>query len=227
MAWVDPRDRMIDTVASGRSFVDIGGLYETVKERTSVAARAGAKSTTMVDIYPEGHELWGRLQQRLSDLGLGPTECVVGDAQTLTGRTWDVVHSSGVWYHLPHPMMYLERLREVADEYVILTSTIIPDRLETSAGVLEMSPGTMLLLPALDERSRAVVDAYWRESHGLEIFMPLSAYQPGDWTQFFPTWFLPTADCLEVMCKCVGFEVEENYVWPPEVFPSQTLLLKP
>ena len=50
VTWGDPRHRFIHRYAPGKSLVDAGGLE--ADEKVSVAHEAGAKSLTILDIYP-------------------------------------------------------------------------------------------------------------------------------------------------------------------------------
>ena len=49
--------------------------------------------------------------------------------------TFEMVHCSGVLYHMPNPVSTILRLRSVTERYLILSSAVVPDRIATSEGV--------------------------------------------------------------------------------------------
>jgi hypothetical protein len=220
--WTDPRDSFIARVTPGRTFVDVGGLVETVKEKVSVAAEHGATRLAMIDVRPEEDDLWRRFRERLEEKGVGSCECVSGDIQKLAVNPFDIVHSSGVLYHLPNPFLYLEKLRELAREFVILTSTIFPREIATRSGTMRVPAGSAVFLPALSEGERTIVDEYWRKK-GYDILLDQHRYTL---TDFVPTWWVPTIATLKGMCECAGFEIVEEGDWK-DYFPAHTLLLRP
>ena len=44
-----PCNPWIKQLAKDRTFVDVGGLWNTVNERVTIAAKAGAAQVTMID----------------------------------------------------------------------------------------------------------------------------------------------------------------------------------
>src|SRR5215510_5287356 len=68
----DPRDEFIAQVVAGQTFVDVGGLWNTVSEKISVAHEHGAIELTMIDIAPPEDQQWIDFANRLQQLGVDP-----------------------------------------------------------------------------------------------------------------------------------------------------------
>lgn len=208
----DPRDVYIQRVVRGKSFVDVGGLWGTVNEKVSVAHTAGAQSVAMIDVTPLGHELWQAFEKRRQALQVPEVECVSGDVQRLVESAgdfqFDVVHCSGVLYHLPDPFRLLVALRKLTREYLILTSAITATRIDSAQGVLEVPQASALFVPALYGREREIVREYWQRFVGnaaLGLTSEIATWDPDD---FGPWWWLPTAVALTALCETCGFRCE-------------------
>src|SRR5262245_21353568 len=113
---VDPRDEFIKRVVPGKSFIDIGGLSHVIHERVSIAAAAGAATITMMDVEGPQCPWWHELEQRLKDRGVTNCEFVIGDVLSTQLEPTEIVHSSGVLYHLPSPIDYIAKLRHITKE---------------------------------------------------------------------------------------------------------------
>ena len=172
----------------------------------------GACALTMIDISPVDSDLWTLFEQRRHTLRLPTVECVSGDILTLAEADscpqFDVVHCSGILYHMPEPMRLLRALRKITRESLILTSAITATRVTGKKGVLEIPAAAMLCIPALREREYEIVQSYWQGVVGDGAFgltRELSEWHPED---FAPWWWLPTAEALRTMCEVVGFRCE-------------------
>jgi len=151
----DVRDDFVAEVVSGRSFAEVGGLWGTVNEKVSVAARAGAKSLTMIDVLPPGDPWWQRFEERMANAGISGVECISADATTAIVGPFDVVHCSGVLYHVPCPITFLARLRDRLWEHLVLTSAVMPLRIENRHGVRSVPEGGVLSVAAMSARDKA------------------------------------------------------------------------
>lgn len=219
----DPRDVYIQQVVRGKSFVDVGGLWGTVNEKVSVAQSAGARSLAMIDVTPLGHELWQAFEERRQALRIPEVRCVSGDVQQLVESAddlqFDVVHCSGVLYHLPDPFRLLVALRKLAREYLILSSAVTATRVEGEAGVLDIPQAAALFVPALREREREIVRGYWQRFVGgtaLGLTSDIPVWNPDD---FGPWWWLPTTAALTALCETSGFHCEATaLMWNNNAF---------
>jgi hypothetical protein len=218
VTWQDPRDPFIRQYAGGKSFVDAGGLENY--EKISVAHEAGAESLTMLDIYPPERPEWQAFRDKMTMLGID-AECISADVHKV-GRTWDVVHSSGILYHESSPFLYLDVLRRMATEFCILSSTVVPPLIETPSGTLRTPEAGALLVPALAGVEKKIASELFRDKYGLEV---LSGPHLTTTDGYGPNWWLPTSAALRKMCECAGFDVLEARDF--EVFPATTLVLRP
>lgn len=206
----DPVAEFIGRVVHGKSFADVGGLWGTVNEKVSIAQAHGASELAMLDVTPQGHELWNRFLDRVRDLGVPEVRCLTANVVELdedpTRPMFDVVHSTGVLYHLPDPVRGLFGLASITREHLIVGCAVIPPRISISAGELEVPPGGWLFLPRLPEASRAVLREHWIRDVGENVqglMVDLERWNPKG---FVPWWWLPTIESFKAMASAAGFE---------------------
>ena len=142
---MDPRDRFIHQVVSGRTFADVGGLWGTVNERASVAHFAGATEITMLDMSPVDSHLWQKFHARREELEMPCVRTLCGDVMKIATDEqpprFDVVHCSGILYHIPDQFQLLRALRTITSEHLILTSSITEPHIVNEAGELRVPDG--------------------------------------------------------------------------------------
>jgi hypothetical protein len=208
----DPRDHFIGRVARGRSFADVGGLYGTVSEKVSVAHAHGATELAMIDIVPEGNELWRAFSDRMRHLEISGYETTSGSILDLAGSPdhprYDVVHCTGVLYHMPDPVRLLSALSRITREYLVLGSAVTATSVGGDGEVLEVPSAASLFIPALRERERAILKAYWRPFVGSDALGLTREQESWDVEDFAPWWWLPTVDSMRSMCESAGFAIE-------------------
>lgn len=205
----DVRDTYLGRVVKGKTFADVGGLWGVVNEKVSVAHRLGAKSLTMVDVQLLDNQLWHSFHERMRELKIGGYRTVSGDICKLSvdevGGPFDVVHCSGVLYHLPDPLRMLENLRKITRSHLVLTSAITREKIKNRAGRYRVPPSGAIFVPALSERERAVLKAYWAPkgvaADGITEPATFSLEDFGPW------WWLPTSTALVAMCQSAGFKL--------------------
>ena len=211
------REQWVAAAAAGKSFAEVGGLWGTVNEQVSVAARAGATATTMIDVAPDDgsddERLWELFRERATSLGVTGTTCVQGsinDPETVRRLgSFDVVCCSGVIYHCPEPLHTLRHLRAITRETLILGSATIPETVSSSAGTASVEPGAALLVPAMTESHRAVLGQWLREVGGVEslgVNYPLQTeWELDDHSAW---WWFFTRDYVAALLRLAGFEVD-------------------
>ena len=208
---MDVRDRFVQQVVKGKTFAEVGGLWGTVNEKASVAHAAGASALTMIDITPPGAHWWQEFEKRRVALHVPPVTSVSGDimrlAETDPSLRFDVVHCSGILYHVPDPLRFLKSLRTITREYLILTSSITETEIVNGAGRVTVPAGGALFLPALSPAEKAVLKERWSDvvpDNALGLTRDIPVWKLDD---FGPWWWLPTTDALAAMCRVVGFDV--------------------
>jgi 2-polyprenyl-3-methyl-5-hydroxy-6-metoxy-1,4-benzoquinol methylase len=208
----DPRDHFISRVARGRSFADVGGLYGTVSEKLSVAHSHGATDLTMIDIVPEGNELWQAFSDRMQQLGISGYETISKSildlAESPDHPRYDVVHCTGVLYHMPDPIRLLSALRKITRKYLVLGSAVTATSISGNGETLNVPPAASLFIPALKEHERAILEGYWRPFVGSDALGLTREQKSWDMEDFAPWWWLPTVDCIRAMCESAGFDFE-------------------
>ncbi len=215
---IDPRDEFIGRVVKGKSFADLGGIWGTVNEKVSVAHQHGARALTMIDQIPFEQDDWRSFNERLNQLNIPHTECVSKDILALADQPdspkYDVVHCSGVLYHIPDPMRLMDTLRKITGEYLVVGSVITPTVLKTKEGTLQIPEGTCLFIPALEKAEQAIAKSYWQEfvqDGAVGLTKELESWRD---THYVPWWWLPTVTAFKAMGRAAGFEfVDGAYFW--------------
>ena len=85
------RKDWIERAVPGRTFAEVGGLWGTVNEQVTVAAKAGARAVTMIDVAPDGGPegyLWDRFRERCRQEGVSDYACVRADVNASLTRTY-------------------------------------------------------------------------------------------------------------------------------------------
>ncbi|MCL2217060.1 MAG: class I SAM-dependent methyltransferase [Defluviitaleaceae bacterium] len=138
----------IQQIVPGKSFADLGGLWNTVKERVSVAALNGAVQYTMMDISPMDNKWWQAYRKRLSEFEvIGAKEielnCMDLDAVKKVEPV-DVLHCNGIIYHIPNYFEFIRNIIKLSKEYIILGSQVVPNKIENEFGSIEFQcPGLL------------------------------------------------------------------------------------
>jgi hypothetical protein len=218
----DVRDRYIAQAVAGKSFVDVGGLYEIVKEKVSVARSHGATKLALVDVEPFACPWWEDMRAHLASKGIRDCEFISGDVQSIAVPPYDVVYSSGILYHAPSPLAYLNALRKITREHLILASTVLPACIPGRSD-LRFAPGTVLYLPATPQNHRQQVSSFFAQYGRPDIF----ADGEHPMTNHYGTWWLPTKEALLAMCQGVGFEVLEDSAIESDSALGYSALLRP
>lgn len=144
--------------ARGKSFADVGSMWN-VEGRFALEAEAGgATSVTAVDVMPEADSFRAERERR------GPhVRFVRADAngEDLVKRVGvhDVVWSSGVLYHQPSPLLTVERLAALAGETLLVQSATVPE--------VPGLPQACVLYPGLDRESRETFGRVFPGAMGL------------------------------------------------------------
>jgi hypothetical protein len=223
----DPRHVFIREVQQGRSFIDIGGLHEARFERVSVAAAAGATKLALMDVEGPDCPWWAQVRERLESKGISNCEFISGDVLSYDLPSVDIVHSSGVLYHLPSPIDYIARLRKVTNHYCILTSSTIPTRIAVDHERIYLPEGAVVFIPGLRGKDKAIFREWFRRRGRPDVtYAEDTMGGHRNLRNYYPNWFMPTVSAFRAMAISGGFEIVKEAEVEPESL-SYCLLLKP
>lgn len=214
----DPKDEWIKRLATGCSFMDVGGLWGTKNEKVTIALNAGATRATMADIAPLDHILWSDFDRHCAGMGITNYAkarldiTAPGAASTILQH--DVVHCSGIIYHLPDPFTILANLRGLTKERLILTSMVVPERIKNKAGTLDFPADHAAFVPSLTDTTRKVMAEHFRAANvsigGITKAMDESWLWPDGKPNFGPWWWLMSPAFLRGMIEVAGLEIEDE-----------------
>src|SRR5262245_10773922 len=134
---------------AGKSFVDIGCMWNVEGEYAFVAEESGARSVIGVDVIAPTAGFERKRRERGSRIEFIQGDGVSPEVMAKIGQV-DVVMCSGVLYHHPSPYHFLVSLRELCRESLILASATIPE----SRAVRQAA----VYYPRLSERDRRLWD---------------------------------------------------------------------
>lgn len=209
----DPRHPWIANTVEGLTFADVGGLLYTVKEKLSVAWKAGAAETSLVDLTPTESFLWSRFHERCEKLGISGYKTRVADVMSDEPENelgvYDFVHCAGVIYHVADLFRFMRNISRITNKYLILGCMVIPEVIENEHGCLKSYEP--ICVPLLrDESKIAILHAYFNKMalkipnmNGVE--MPW--IQPDFGTNYTPWWWLLTENQMISLVELYGFEV--------------------
>jgi methyltransferase family protein len=181
-----PREELIARHVGGRSFVDVGCMWTVDGALCFAAEDAGAASVTGVDVMAPTERFEAELRRRDSKVRFVQGDLHDPATVAEVGRH-DVVWCSGVLYHAPHPLLTLERLRELTGQTLLLATETVA---ETPG-----RRGTCIIAPGRDEHPNAEPPAG-----------PDAGYGPWYWG------ISPSA--LRSMLALSGFAVVEEHRTP-------------
>jgi hypothetical protein len=120
------RYRLVERLAPGRSFLDLGGMWGVDGEIAFRAERAGATRVVLFDGMDPSDEFQAKHRDAGSRLVYVQGDLHDPDDVRPLG-TFDVVWCTGVVYHSPNPYLQLTHLRSLTDQWLLLGSEVIPE----------------------------------------------------------------------------------------------------
>lgn len=227
----DRLDEWIADIVPGRSFIDIGGIGEfATNERCTFALNAGASRSAMADFEPYGHHLWEHYLQELRGAGIGGVETFERanlDDPELADRLgrWDVVHSTGILYHVPNPAHTILNVKRLVRKYLILNTVVLPHRIENLHGSFELPQAGVALFAALGGTERRVLRHYYEETLKvpIDVVAPQRApgammpYMLGSQPSYYPWWWIFTPHSFEALLGTLDMKVLDRDTWRDHV----------
>jgi hypothetical protein len=189
-------EQLVRKYAPGRSFADIGCMWNIHGDIAFLAEEAGATSVTGMDVMNPTEEFQRKHRERSSEVRFVRVDLHHPDCVEAVG-VHDVVWSTGVIYHTPHPMRLIHHLRDMTGEYLILGSATMPE--------VPGFPQACVFYPGLDEAGRSV--------HAKLV----AGASPGITTPYDPSnyyanwWFGITPSAMRAMVENAGLTVVETH----------------
>src|SRR4030081_2556184 len=141
-----PREDLVRRHAPGRSFLDVGCMWNVHGGIAFLAEEAGASGVTGIDVMAATPEFEAEHARRGSRVRFVRGEGHAPASAAEPGRH-DVVWCYGVLSHVPDPVLTLRRLRELTGETLLLSTETLPE--------VPGLPGACVLYPALGAAGRA------------------------------------------------------------------------
>ena len=180
--------------AAGKTFCDVGCMWNVHGRIAFVAEEAGATAITGVDVMAPTPEFEAERERRSSKVRF-----VRGDlhdpATVADVGPHEVVWCSGVLYHAPNPVLTLQRLRELTTELLILQTMTLPELPGVKQGLV-FYPGVPN--PRLYAR--------WGEDAARSLRLP----EPGE-DPYAPWWWGISRSALDAMLRAARFEPVEHW----------------
>jgi hypothetical protein len=212
MATSAGQRKWIEEHVPGRSFADIGGMYQLMGDMAFLAETAGASEVTLFDVgdpdlIAAGHPEWGWFEQKKAERD-SKVRYVQGDLEDPESPrrigVHDVVFYSGVLYHTPNPVLQLMQLRQITREFLYLSTLTIPE--------IPGFPQACVFYPYLDEEQRQPYAAGYSWAGDL-----LGIGRPIDERPMFGfgnCYWGMTPSALKAMLKVARFEVVQEQQMP-------------
>jgi Protein of unknown function (DUF1698) len=214
LATWDNRYALIERLAPGRSFLDLGGMFSIAGEVAFRAEEAGATRVVLFDGMDPSQEFILKYEERGSGV-----EYVQGDLHDPEDirrlGEFDVVWCAGVVYHSPNPYQQLYHLRKVTREQLLLGTHVIPE-------IPGIENGCIFYPGQSEDAQRAFTDA-----HG-----PDAGRYPGMTRPFAEDallgygnmWWGLSPSAVRSMLRYAGFTVEQEFAYH---WSSRDFLAKP
>ena len=181
----DPRT-VLDTMGfpkdlTGKTVLDIGCLDGFFSFE---AERRGAKSVLATDLHPADHCGFAMARSLLGSK-VEYRQTSVYDLDPKDFGMFDVVLFLGVFYHLRHPLLALDRIHSVCREYAFMETHVLDETTFVNEG---------------DRRVPSEMRAVLASSAVLQFY-------PYDELHNDPSnWFAPTVRCVSLMLQTSGFK---------------------
>jgi hypothetical protein len=200
------RRALVDRLAPGGSFADVGGMWNVYGRVAFQAEEAGASPVVLMDVmdpvapFQEEHARRGSSVRYVQgDLHDERAVAAVGPI--------DTVWCTGMLYHTPNPFGMLASLRRMTRRHLLLGSHIIPE-------VPGFPHACVFYPPGLPEPARRSFVRAHRPGGG-EYVGVTTPFMPAQDAAYANFWFGFTPSALRAMLRAAHFEVLEEKRWSP------------
>ena len=202
MDFPERRRELVRRLAPGRTFIDVGGMWDSHGEIAFLAEECGASRVAMFDAMEPTPEFETERERRRSGVEFARGD--LHDSAVIAELgSFDVVWCTGVIYHSPNPFGQLEQLRGMCRRQLLLGSHVIPE----VPGIEQ----ACIWYPGISDGARAA----FRQAHGgarapacvgvTEPFDPRGGYSN--------YWWGISRSALRAMVATAGFEIVEEHFW--------------
>jgi len=224
----DKTDSWIAERISGGSFVDIGGVgVDSINERVTFAKACGASPCIMADIRPRDWHTWETFRRKVAAAGVGgivEVDCVdVRKRETLARvGICDIVHCTGVLYHLQSPAEAIWNLRTITGRFLITNTITFPARVENEFGEVSLPDHGVLFTAALSDRDRRVLNKYYGDKFGWTIDRvapdPDVIVERPRWIEdgeltCLPVWYIYSEHAFRSLLRTCRLKVIDQWTW--------------
>ena len=213
----------VENLVKDKTFADVGGLWNTINEKVTVASLAGAHEVTMIDLMHNKSHWWDKFDEKCKNHNVvcnNKVSIYINDLSLLDRvGTFDVVHSAGVLYHCPNPIHTLNQFYSITNDYLILGTTRVPSDFDDARFPIDVPSGGLLLSEVLSEEQKQIC----MEFYGLN---KSDIFYDGRIDEFIqyrgkintnPWWYFFTDEYIEHILKICGFNIlEKEYYWKLE-----------
>jgi len=201
----DQRYRMVESLAPGQSFLDLGGMWGVDGEVAFRAERAGATKVVVFDGMDPTPEFEAKHAEASSQVTYVQGDLHDPEDVSRLG-TFDVVWCAGVIYHTPSPFLQLQHLRILTRRWLLLGTEVIPEVPGVENACI-FHPGRT------HESERAFAHAYGERAStypGMTHAFDESALQG-----YGNMWWGLSPSALRSMLRYAGFAVRDElrYSW--------------
>ena len=88
----------------------------------------------MIDVQPANSIYWPAFRERCKEFGVLEYNEIIADLcdnnNVTSIKKFDIVHCSGILYHVSDPICFIRNIALLSKEYFIIGSMLIPEKIE-------------------------------------------------------------------------------------------------
>ena len=196
---------MIRDLSPGKSFADVGGMWNIDGEMAFRAEEAGAGPVALVDAMPATPEFEAERRRRNSQVAFHRGD--LHDRAFVEGiGSFEVVWCTGVLYHSPNPVQLLTHLRAMTEKTLVFGTQIIPE----IPGV----ENACVFYPGLSAGARDALA--WPHADAAKGMVGIGTpFDPKPENLYANWWWGVTPSALRGMLEATGFKLESELTPQP------------